>query len=157
MYDNDISKHPDDLRDDISDRIQNQVNGWFSFKVKKLIKSKTTFRVTQKYENRDSLRSLAYKFGEHLNVTVIPRKLNCTIIGDYTLKNDREYGVDSVSGFWFNTENHIYGAELETKYSVTPKLSFNLKGRYEISYDESASSIENYKVYMIGVHSTWLF
>jgi hypothetical protein len=157
MYDNDISRHPDDSREDISDRIQNQVHGWFSFKIKKILKSKTTFRVTRKRENRDSLRSTAYRLGENLNVNIIPRKLSCTLMGDYTVKNDREYTVDSLSGYWYDTENHLYGAELETKYSVTPKLSFSIKGRYEISYDEAASSIENYKVYMIGLHSTWLF
>jgi hypothetical protein len=157
MFDNDFSDHPDITRKDISDRIQNQFNGWFSFKIKKIFKSKTTFRVTQKYENRDSLRSIAYRFGENLNITIIPRKLSCTLMGDYTNKNDREFNADSLSGFWYNTENHIYSADIETRYSVTGKLSFSLKGRYEISYDEAASSIENYKLYMIGFHTTWLF
>lgn len=157
MYDNDFSDHPDINRKDIGDRIQNQVNGWFSFKINKLLKSKTTFRITNKYENRDSLRSIAYRFGENLNITVIPRKLTCTLIGDYTNKNDRQYQVDSLSGFWYDTRNHIYGADIETRYSVTAKVSFSLKGRYEISYDEAASSIENYKLYMIGFHTTWLF
>ncbi len=157
MYDNDFSDHPDITRKDISDRFQNQVNGWFSFKVKKLLKSKTTFRVTHKYENRDSLRSIAYRFGENLNVNIIPRKLSCMIMGDYTNKTDREFNADSLSGFWYDTKNHIYSADLECRYSVTGKLSFSLKGRYEISYDEAASSIENYKMYMIGFHTTWLF
>ncbi|HEX2956853.1 MAG TPA: right-handed parallel beta-helix repeat-containing protein [Chitinispirillaceae bacterium] len=157
MYDNDFSDHPEISREDISDRIQNQVNGWFSFKIKKRLKSKTTFRVTHKYENRDSLRSVAYRFGENLNVTVIPRKLTCILIGDYTNKNDRQYQIDSLSGYWYDTKSHIYSADIETRYSVTAKLSFSLKGRYEISYDEAASSIENYKLYMVGFHTTWLF
>lgn len=157
LYDNDISDHPDETREDINDRIHNQISGWFSFKIKRILRSKTTFRVSRKSENRDSLRSMAYRFGENLNVTIIPRKFSCILMGDFTQKNDREYNVDSLPGYWSQIENHTYGAELETKFSATPKLSFSLKGRYEISYDESASSIENYKLYMIGLHSTWLF
>ena len=51
----------------------------------------------------------------------------------------------------------LYGVELETKYSITSKLSVTAMGRYERSKDETEYSTDNYHVGIGGLHVTYLF
>jgi len=69
LFDNDMSTHANAANNDLYDRMQHQVSGWLTFKLKKLLRNKFNFRVTFKDENRDSLSSLAYKVSDQLSVT----------------------------------------------------------------------------------------
>jgi len=158
LWDNDLSDHANIQNAGLWDRMQHQVSGWYSFKIKKVLRDKINFRVTLKDENRDSLRSTAYKFSDQLAVTVIPRKLNLTIAGELSRKSEKRFNVDSLILGWKRPVlTKFYGAEAEVKYSLTSRLSLQFKGRYEQSYDEVESSRENYDLKTAGLHLTYLF
>jgi hypothetical protein len=161
LWDNDFSNHANVENNNIGDRFQHQVNCWLAFRLKKLLRNKTSVRLTLKDENRDSLNSLAYKISDQLGLTILPRKLSLNISGELSRKTEKEYIVDTLSSTVLGWQDPLltsfYGGELEAKYSLTPRLSFALKGRYEKSYDEIESSRENYLVKIVGLQMTWLF
>jgi hypothetical protein len=154
LWDNDYGDHPDDQLADVGDRIHNAISGWVSFKIKKMIRNKTTFRVAFKHENRDSLRANQYKISDQVTVQVIPRKLSCSVSGEYSYKSEKEYNeIEWLSPYL----TKYYAAELEVKYSLTSRLTCSAKGRYENSYDDIPGSSENYAVPIAGLHLTYLF
>jgi hypothetical protein len=161
LWDNDISNHANVENNNIGDRFQHQMNCWLTVRLKKMLRNKTSVRLTFKDENRDSLSSLAYKISDQLGLTILPRKLTLNISGEVSRKTEEEYIVDTLSSIVLGWQDPLltsfYGGELEVKYSLTPRLSFTLKGRYEKSYDEIESSRENYLVKIAGLQMTWLF
>jgi hypothetical protein len=161
LWDNDLSTHANVENNNIGDRFQHQVNCWLTFRLKKILRNKTSVRLTLKDENRDSLNSLAYKISDQLGLTILPRKLTLNISGELSRKTEEEYIVDTLSsivpGWQDPLLTSFYGGGLEAKYSFTQRLSLTLKGRYEKSYDEIESSRENYLVKIIGLQMTWLF
>lgn len=160
LWDNDISKHANKMLQDEKDGIQNVVNAALSFKIKKLIRNKSTIRVATRYENRDSLRAYSYKIADQLNLNLIPRKLSVNIAGEYGVKKEQRYTKDLLLDqfSWLSPcYTKLYAGELEAKYSLTSRISLSVKGRYELGRDELSGSAENYKVNIIGVHLTYLF
>jgi hypothetical protein len=161
LFDNDLSEHANVANNDLYDRMQHQVSGWMTFKLKKLLRNKFNFRVTFKNENRDSLNSVAYKISDQFSVTVIPRKLTFTVAGEMARKTEKEYAVDTLRAINLGWQDPVLtnftGGELEAKYTITPRLSASIKGRYEQSYDDVESSRENYNVIIAGMNVTWLF
>lgn len=161
LWDNDFSSHANVENNNIGDRFQHQVNCWLTFRLKKMLRNKTSVRITLKDENRDSLNSRAYKISDQLGLTILPRKLTLNISGELSRKTEKEFIVDTLSSMVLGWQapllTSFYGGELEVKYSVTQRLSLILKGRYEKSYDEIESSRENYLVKIVGLQMTWLF
>ena len=160
LWDNDMSNHPNRNLQDEKDGIQNVLNGIFSFKINKLIRNKSTIRCATRYENRDSLRAYSYKLADQLNLNLIPRKLNLNIAGEYSLKKEHRFNNDvflNEIGWLSPCYIRFYATEVETKYSVTSKISLSAKGRYELSKDDLSGSAENYKTSIFGIHLTYLF
>lgn len=154
LFDNDYSDHPDEYLSDEGDRIHNAVSGWVSFKIKRIVRNKTSFRLGFKHENRDSLRAWQYKVADQLSLQIIPRKLSCSIAGEYTSKSEKEYAATDWGKQLFTK---FYSGELEVKYSLTSRLTCSAKGKYEKSYDEITGSSDNYSVIIAGFHLTYLF
>jgi len=154
LWDNDYSEHPDKLLSNEGDRFHNIVSGWYSFKYKKIIRNKISIRFASKNENRDSLRAYQYKLTDQFSIQLIPRRLSCTVGGEYTLKSEKEYN-DTDWGSPLFTK--YYGGDVEVKYSITSRLSCSTMGRYEKSYDELTGSSENYTAVIGGFHLTYLF
>jgi hypothetical protein len=161
LWDNDLSTHVNSEYNDIGDRFQHQVTGMVMFRINRTLRNKTNVRVTLKDENRDSLNSLAYKVSDQLGLTVIPRKLTMNISAEISRKTEEEFWTDTLRSVAIGWQDPLltffYGGELEVKYSLSPRLTFTAKGRYEKSYDEIESSRENYLVKIAGMHVTYLF
>ena len=155
MRDNDFSLHPDSAEDDLDDEWQHQFTGRFGFKVSKIVQNKVSFRITTDAKKRDDLRGLSYKFGDQLKLTLIPRKFNVKISGDYSNKADNRLDTNGVSRDIIVT--NMYSAEMEAKYTITPRFSVNALGRYEKSLDQTEGSSENYTVKIGGLSVTYLF
>jgi hypothetical protein len=154
LWDNDYSEHPDKRLDDEGDRIHNAWSGWVTVRIKRLLRNKTSFRLAFKHENRDSLRAYQYKISDQLSLQIIPRKLSCTVGGEYMRKSEKEYGTSK----WLTPMlTNYYAGELEVKYSITSRISSSVMGRYEKSYDEITGSSENYTARIFGIHLTYLF
>lgn len=152
LFDNDISKHADNDLDDRGDRFQNQLRTWFSFKIKNYLKNKLTVRLATRNENRDSLEAFSYRINNQTNWNIIPRKLSLNLTGEYSHGKEEDiYTSDNPTIIEF------YKAELETKYSISPRLSLSVMGSYEKSYDESSGSAENYDAIITGLYLTCLF
>ena len=154
LWDNDYGEHPDALLDDEGDRLHQAISGWYSLKIRRRIRNKASFRLAFKHENRDSLRANQYKFADQFSIELIPRKLSCSLAGDYSFKSETEYGDEA----WLSPLLTIYyGGEVEVKYSVSSRLTCSVKGRYEKSHDDIPGSSENYTAPIGGVHLTYLF
>lgn len=154
LWDNDYADHPNTFLDDEGDRFHNVVSGWYSFKYKKLFKNKINFRFATKHENRDSLRAYQWKCSDQLSFQILPRRLSCSVIGEYSYKSEKEFdGLD-----WADPRATLfYNAELELRYSLSARLSSSLMGKYEKSRDELTGSTENYRTKIAGFHVTYLF
>ena len=154
LFDNDYSIHPDENLNDEGDRIHNALSGWLVFKIRKIARNKTSFRLGYKFENRDSLRAWQYKVSDQLSLQIIPRKLSCAVSGEYMVKSEREYGIEE---WGIPLYTKFYSGELEVKYSLTSRLTCSVMGKYEKAYDEITGSSENYSVKIVGMHLTYLF
>ncbi len=154
LFDNDYSIHPDEYLNDEGDRIHNAVSGWLSFKIRRRVRNKTSFRLAFKHENRDSLRAWQYKVSDQLSVQIIPRKLSCNVSGEYVLKSEKEF---TTSDWGPQLYTRFYSGELEVKYSLTARLTCSANGKYEKSFDEITGSSDNYSVITGGFHLTYLF
>jgi len=154
LYDNDYSEHPDERLNDEGDRIHNAISGSLSWKIRRVVRNRTTLRLAFKHENRDSLRAWQYRVTDQLTVNIIPRRLTCTLIGEYSRKSEKEFETD----LWTDPMlTSFYSAEMELRYSFTARLSCTAMGRYEKSYDEITGSSENYSAPGAGFHMTYLF
>jgi hypothetical protein len=163
VWDNDVSEHASAAYKDYNDRLQHQGNGWFTFRVKKIIKNKISARVTRKNQNRDSVNSWFYQVGDQLTWTVIPRKLTFMIAGEASNKDEQSFRATADSaqmiypGWQDPVLTKFYAGDIEAKWTVTPRLAVVLKGRYEQSYDMIQSSRQNYDVKTAGLYVTYLF
>jgi hypothetical protein len=155
LWDNDFTGYidPEDMNKE--DGTQHQVRGRFGFKIKRRVRNKISFKVAMKDEVRNSLKGLSYKVGDDVTVYIIPRKLRCTLRGEFNNRRDSEYDDDGNKRV--ATVIRFYGVEGEVKYSLTSKLSLSVMARYENSYDESYGSAENYSVTIGGIHVMYLF
>ncbi|MBN1576662.1 MAG: right-handed parallel beta-helix repeat-containing protein [Chitinispirillaceae bacterium] len=154
LWDNDYGEHPDVQFNDEGDRLHNAISGWFSLKIKRRVRNKASFRLAMKHESRDSLRAYQYKLADRLFIQIIPRKLNCTISGEYSYKSEKEFDVS----YWrLPLLTKYYSGEVEVKYSLTTRLTCSAMGRYEKSYDDIPGSSENYSAPVAGLHVTYLF
>ncbi|MBD3346098.1 MAG: hypothetical protein GF401_13655 [Chitinivibrionales bacterium] len=162
MWDNDMTDYPNPELAVEDDGWQHQINTRFGFKIKRLIRNTTTFKITTKSENQYTFEGLSYKIGNKLKVTAIPRKLSFELKGDYYNRTDdedeyTELGDDAYDILRTNTVTKSYGIETAAKYSLSSMLSLTLMGRYEKSSDEVEGSTENYEVIIGGLHVTYLF
>lgn len=152
LFDNDISRHADPLLKDNGDRFQNQIRGWFSFRIRKYLKSKFQIRVATRDEKRDSLEAYSYKLQNQTTWNIIPRKLILSVTGEYNSSKETDI---------YTTQNptlaSFYKGEMEIKYSLNSRLSMSVMGSYEKSYDEASSSAENYNALITGINLTCLF
>lgn len=154
LWDKDYSDHPDEDLQNEGDRFHNGLSGWFTVRVKRKLRNKISLRVATKHENRDSLRAYQIKVGDQLSYQIIPRKLSCSVSGEYMYKQEKEFGDDEWLSPLLTT---FYNGGLEVKYSLTSRLSCSVKGKYEKSYDEITGSSENYTASIFGLHLTYLF
>ena len=156
LFDNDISDHADKSLQNKGDRFQHQVNGLFSFKIKKVIRNRLNFRLAFKDENRDSLRAVSCRIGDQVLLTLIPRKLTFLVGGNYSFKEENEYSNEN-NEWKAPVFTSFYNCELEAKYSITSRISITAKGKYEKSYDQAEGSGENYRAKIGGLYLTYLF
>lgn len=152
LYDNDISKHADQKLNNNGDRFQNQLRGWFSFRIKKYLKSKFSVRLATRDEKRDSLEAYSYKLQNLTTWNIIPRKLILNLIGEYNSSSETD-----IYTYQNPTLASFYKGEMELRYSITSRLSLSVMGSYEKSYDEAPESAENYKALISGINLTCLF
>ena len=155
LREDDVSAYPDIADKDKGDGWQHQGQVRFAFKLAKVLQNRTTATVTSKQKVLNSFSGLSYKFGDQLKLDILPRKLSCTIKGDYSNKTDEQY--DAALSARTITTTTTKAGEVEIKYVLTSKISLILNGRYENSYDESAASTENYTAIIGGLHGTYLF
>jgi hypothetical protein len=157
LLDNDLTDYSltDPSQENLKNKIQHQINARFVFKILKILRNKTSLRVTTSDEVRNKKTRLQFKITDDANITLMPRKLNLMLKGDYSNKNDEEYQIDL--GVRVPLETVVYGFEGELKYIITPKLSLAGMGRYEKSRDQNVGTGENYKLYYGGMRVTYLF
>jgi hypothetical protein len=106
-------------------------------------------------ENKDSLRSTAYKISDNVRLNVLKRRLTINLKGEYTNRIDGKYDLTRAAP-WYNTRYILYAVEGEVKYMITAKLAATLKLTYERSYDENDGG-ENYAAKIGGLHVNYLF
>ncbi len=153
FHDNDFSDHPDSRFDDEGDRLHTALSGRISLKFNQRLRNRAGFKIAFKHENRDSLRAYQYHLTDQFSWQAIPRKLNFTLSGEYSFRNEKEYFEK-----WLAPASTIfYHAELEARYSFTSRISLSARGGYEKSYDEITGSTENYSAPSAGAHLTYLF
>lgn len=155
LWENELSKHPDSLEDNLNDGFQHQISGRMGLRIQRRLRNKLAFKVTTKAEERDSLRALSYKISDKVEYSIIPRKLSVALDGSYAKTTEEEY--DGLQGTRVTTIRSSYAAEISGKYSLTSRLSVTAMGKYEKSYDESLGSPENYNVKVGGLSLTYLF
>ncbi|MBD3421864.1 MAG: hypothetical protein GF398_17270 [Chitinivibrionales bacterium] len=153
LRNNELTGHPDPTENNEDDDWQHQISGKFGFKIKRIIKNKLSFRITTKDEVRDNTTGLSFKFDDKLRITIIPRKLNLTLKGEYSDKAEEE----DVDAGREETVINSYSFETELKFSVTSKLSIATMGKYEKMTDDNEGSQDNYNVVIGGLHVTYLF
>jgi hypothetical protein len=103
---------------------------------------------------QDSLKGVAYKVGDEVRLTVLPRKLTCTVKGEYARRVDNKFNT-SMSGKR-DEITKMKGIEAEAKYSLTSRASLSIMGRYETNEDTETIS-DNYTATIFGMHFTYLF
>jgi len=146
-----VNEEDPEIRDN---QIQHRISGKFGFKIKRVFKNKTTFRIAMKEKNKDNFYGLSYKISDQANITIIPRKLSLKLKGEYSDKVDEE---DEDEGVRESIETEFYAVEGELKVTLTSKLSMRILGKYEESLDENEGSAENYNAKIGGVLLTYLF
>jgi hypothetical protein len=154
LYEDDYSDYVDPADMDKRDGLQHQVNAWLGFKVGKYLKNKMTGRFSTQKRVQDSLRGKTYKIGDEVRVNVLPRKLTCTLKGEYGKRVDNK--SNSTLLIKRDETTRTMGFEGEAKYSFTAKASLSVMGRYEENEDTETIS-DNYTVKIFGVHLTYLF
>lgn len=155
LHTKDLSHYADSTTGELETGMQHQVSARVAFKFKKLLRNKLRVKLTTKNEVRDSLEGLSYRISDEVRFNIIPRKLRLTVKGEYNNKVDDEFDDDLgkreeiVTRFW------SFGGRV--KYSITPKLSVTVMGRYEDAEDETVGSTENYDLKVGGLNVTYLF
>jgi hypothetical protein len=152
VFKNDFSTDDIIEVEDLDDADENSVTGRFGFKVKKMIRNKTTVKIKYQTEKDDNKRKFDYKISDDLHINIIPRKLSLIIKGEYRNQNEKS---DSDLSEGITVEQKMVQAEL--KYSFTSRVSGILMGKYEKYDDENEGSTENYIVKIGGLHLTYLF
>lgn len=142
--------------------IQHQISARYGFKVGKSVRNRTTIRFTSKDEVQDSLKGFAYKIGDELKLSLIPRKLTWSLKGEYSNKLDKKVVATSDASGNTVVEHQslktiMTSFETEVKYSLTSKWSLTARGRYENSQDDTPGSRENYIAKIFGFYCTYLF
>lgn len=142
--------------------VQHQISARYGFRLGKLLRNRTTLRITAKNEVLDSLNGFSYKIGDELKLTLIPRRLNLNLKGEYSDKLDKK-AIDTTSVDLSAPTEHqslltrFYSFEAEVKFSLDAKWSFTARGRYESALDQTPGSRENYTVKVAGFYLTYLF
>jgi hypothetical protein len=156
LFDNDLTSYDltDPTKNNQSNEVQHQVNAKFNFKLYKFLRNKFAVRLTTKTKVLNDFSGLSYKFTDEAQFTVVPRKLNLILKGDFFNKVDTE--LDTISRR-VETPTRLYGIEGEVKYTITSRFSMSANGRYEASRDQTVGSTENYVVGLGGLHLTYLF
>ena len=131
--------------------MENTVTGRFGFRVKRLIRNRTTVKVKFRNEDDEDMARVDFKISDNFRYNIIPRKLTLILKGEY--RNQNEDDVDHPNGIKLDQKT----IEAEIKYAITSRLSLTLMGKYEDYYDEEESSTENYTVGIGGLHLTYLF
>jgi len=142
--------------------VQHQLSARYGFKVGKSVRNRTTIRFISKNEVQDSLKGFAYKIGDELKLSLIPRKLTWSLKGEYSNKLDKKVVATSdESGATVldhqSLRTILTSFETEVKYSLTSKWSLTARGRYENSIDDTPGSRENYVAKIFGFYCTYLF
>ncbi|MBD3320178.1 MAG: hypothetical protein GF350_03695, partial [Chitinivibrionales bacterium] len=161
MWDNELTEYPNPELVIEDDGWQHQIRGRFGFKIRRLIRNTTKFKLTTKQEEEYNFEGLSYKLSNKLKVTAIPRKLSFELKGEYYNRTDDEdeytEAGDTYDILRTSMETEYYSAELSAKYSLSSKMSMTLMGLYKESFDETEGSTENYDVVIGGFHVTYLF
>jgi len=162
LMENDLTHYVDSLEKGKRNGIQHQVTARYGFKLGKMVRNRTTVRITAKNEVLDSLRGFAYKLSDELKLVLVPRKLSWNLKGEYSHKLDKK-SIDTSSADptvprqQQNLRTIFSAFETEVKYSLTAKWSMTLRGRYEKALDDTPGSRENYSVKIASFYCTYLF
>jgi hypothetical protein len=156
LWENELTHHTNASENNMDDATQHQISGRFGFRIARIVKNKTNFKLTTKREKRNDLSGLSYKLSDQLDVSIIPRKLTCKLKGEFNNRIDEKDVSDTTSARQ-TTRTRLYGVEGEIKFAFTPKLSLTGVGRYENSKDGTEGSSDNYNVKIGGLLLTYLF
>jgi len=156
LYENDFTRYIDPADMNKRDGLQNQVNAWVGFKVGKLLRNKIMGRFATQKRTMDSLNGKTYKISDEVRLAIVPRKLSCTIKGEYVKRDDNKSRQDSLNVVRWVERMRTSGVEAEIKYSFTSRMSLSIMDRYELNEDTETIT-DNYKVEIFGLHLTYLF
>jgi hypothetical protein len=154
LYEDDFSAYADTMDKNKRDGLQHQVNAWLSFKAGKFLRNKVTGKFSTQRRVQDSLSGVAYKVGDEVRLTVLPRKLTCNVKGEFGKRVDNKF--NSTINRKRDEITKMTGIEGEVKYSFTSRASLSIMGRYETNEDTETIS-DNYSVDIFGMHFTYLF
>ena len=154
LYENDYTKYVDTADLNKRDGVQNQVNAWIGFKIGKMVRNKIMGRFATQKRVQDSLKGVTAKVSDEVRLTIIPRKLSCTLKGEYGKRVDNKYNREIARKRDEITLSQ--GVEGEIKYSFTSRMSLSIMDRYELNEDTETIT-DNYKVEIFGLHLTYLF
>ncbi len=153
---NDASVYKIDSENDQGDMWEHGIKAKFGFKVKRILRSKTSFKIKFKNEVEDSVEEVDWKLTENLKIDIIPRKLKLTLKGDLRNKTSEEDSGEIVGKRdEFTTLQKTLEAEL--KFIINSKLSATLTGKIEDYDDDVSGSTENYTLQSGGLHFIYLF
>ena len=155
LHDNDMTAYIDPVDVDQGDGISHRFTGKLSFKIGKIIHNKFSSTVALKNTVLNALNGVSYKISDQLRVDIIPRKLRLSLQGEYSNKLDEKFDSDLGRRNAIATRFSNFVGEI--KYSITPKISLNLLGKYEVSYDELTESTDNYSLKTGALNMTYLF
>ncbi len=162
LLETDASKYVAAADENRRSGMQHQVTALFGFRIGKVLRNRTTARVTIKNEVLDSLNDASYKIGDELQLSLIPRKLMLNLKGEYSNRFDKRV-IDTTSadlaapGIHQDLLTLFDSFEAELKYVLTDRWSFILRGRYELSLDQTPGSRENYTAKIASFYLTYLF
>lgn len=154
IHDNDMTDYYDKAKMDDGDGLRNEVSGGFSFRIRRILRNKTSFKVKYETEKRDDATEFGYKISDNLRLTLIPRKLTLSLKGVYDRRREEEREDDAaVRETTDYTRTDIEG---EVKYSFTSRLSATTGLRWERVEDQTPGAVD-YRVLIGGLHLTYLF
>jgi hypothetical protein len=154
LYENDFTKYIDTADLNKRDGLQNQVNAWVGCKVGKALRNKISCRFATQKRAQDSLNGRTYKVADEVRLTMIPRRLTCTMRGEYSKRVDNKFNREI--GVKRDEITLMNAIEAEVKYSFTSRMSLSIMDRYEKNEDTETIT-DNYKVEIFGLHLTYLF
>jgi hypothetical protein len=150
VYDDDRTEYLEKAKMNQGDGLVNELSGRYAFRIKRIVRNKTSFKVKRETEVRDDAEERVFKVSNDLRLTLIPRKLTLNLGGAYDWRLEGEHGAHPTE-YYTRTE-----VESEVKYSFTSRLSTTTGLRWEKILDKTPGAVD-YTVLIGGLHLTYLF